>query len=167
MGVHGNETPSSELAGPERRQRQQRREGEREALGEERRHRAGVGEAGSHRAQAGTTERHWVPTHPPTSLFQGDPGRDGVGQPGLPGPPGPPGPVIYVSEQDVRLESKAVSPLHWRPQEHLGFQCILLYRGPGEPGRAGCCPLSGQVPTFGKGWEPSQGPLEQGAAWQG
>lgn len=35
-------------------------------------------------------------------LFQGDPGKDGVGQPGLPGPPGPPGPVVYVSEQDVR-----------------------------------------------------------------
>lgn len=38
---------------------------------------------------------HWL-------LFQGDPGKDGVGQPGLPGPPGPPGPVVYVSEQDVR-----------------------------------------------------------------
>lgn len=34
--------------------------------------------------------------------LQGDPGKDGVGQPGLPGPPGPPGPVVYVSQQDVR-----------------------------------------------------------------
>lgn len=36
-------------------------------------------------------------------FFQGDPGKDGVGQPGPPGPPGLPGPVVYVSEeQDVR-----------------------------------------------------------------
>lgn len=52
----------------------------------------------------------WAAVHPPQQtqvwitgfLFQGDPGKDGVGQPGLPGPPGPPGPVVYVSEQDVR-----------------------------------------------------------------
>ena len=52
----------------------------------------------------------WAAVHPPQEmqvwitgfLFQGDPGKDGVGQPGLPGPPGPPGPVVYVSEQDVR-----------------------------------------------------------------
>lgn len=52
----------------------------------------------------------WAAVHPlqetqvwiTSFLFQGDPGKDGVGQPGLPGPPGPPGPVVYVSEQDVR-----------------------------------------------------------------
>lgn len=36
------------------------------------------------------------------SLFQGDPGKDGVGKPGPPGPPGIPGSIIYMSEQDVR-----------------------------------------------------------------
>lgn len=43
-----------------------------------------------------------APELEPGFLFQGDPGKDGVGQPGLPGPPGPPGPVVYVSDVRTR-----------------------------------------------------------------
>lgn len=46
-------------------------------------------------------------------VSQGDPGKDGVGQPGLPGPPGPPGPVVYLSEQDVRTLRWALAEGGW------------------------------------------------------
>lgn len=67
----------------------------------------------------GTPPKSWVDCGFPVEpgfLFQGDPGKDGVGKPGPPGPPGAPGPIIYVPEQDVRTQH--------------GWACVL----PGPPG---------------------------------
>lgn len=49
-----------------------------------------------------------APELEPGFLFQGDPGKDGVGQPGLPGPPGPPGPVVYVSDVRTRCGGRSL-----------------------------------------------------------
>lgn len=107
-------------------------------------------------------------------LFQGDPGKDGVGQPGLPGPPGPPGPVVYVSEQDVRTlrgwapnlsryptgcRDRSLSP--HTPQVRTGLDCkatLQLHSGgcrgprqrrPGSPAPCGDGDTGGVRPAQG------------------
>lgn len=73
-------------------------------------------------------------------LLQGDPGKDGVGQPGPPGPPGVPGPVIYLSEQDVRtLCGRRALPEP--PATSGGQDCV----GQGHPPS----PCSGTPKTLG------------------
>lgn len=97
-------------------------------------------------------------------LLQGDPGKDGVGQPGPPGPPGVPGPVIYLSEQDVRtLCGRRALPEP--PATSGGQDCV----GQGHPPS----PCSGTPKTLGfqvlvlRGFSAVEAGLSRAALWVG